>query len=349
MYSPDSEALTQASASSIARKWVAKTVKKPIKPYAWSQMRWIMDELADRCIAESLRLGEDETRLCDRLDSAHDIIYWAWQTFAPDYATAWLSKKDLEICLKEQERAEKAIHTLWDRHDPKRAFNEGTRSEHYTGTIKGDLPFIIASYLSRPYLRHPMLDWIFLDMTISQEVSAYGEHLKKTWLPGKRDLVIGIHDRYLKAHGNLAEMTKIDWNEVSESFAMWFFWALVVPIGGIWASFHWEYTALGVWLRGIYAASIAGFLSVKILEFAIRFMRRLIGKVDPRTHAFGLWDQMYEVWRLLEGPVVNPTLVREAMVKSRDQGAVWNNVSWSLVDRVIAIDPAVWVVQPDRS
>jgi hypothetical protein len=88
---------------------------------------------------------------------------------------------------------------------------------------------------------------------------------------------------------------------------------------------------------------------VKILEFAIRFMRRLIGKVDPRTHAFGVWDQMYDVWRLLEGPVVNPTLVREAMIKSRDQGAVWNNVSWSLVDRVIAIDPAVWVVQPDRS
>ncbi len=58
---------------------------------------------------------------------------------------------------------------------------------------------------------------------------------------------------------------------------------------------------------------------------------------------------MYDVWKQLEGPVVNPTLVREAMIKSRDKGAVWDTVSWSLIDRVIAIDPAVWVVQPDRS
>ncbi len=54
---------------------------------------------------------------------------------------------------------------------------------------------------------------------------------------------------------------------------------------------------------------------------------------------------MYDVWRLLEGPVVNPTLVREAMVQSANQGAVWGNVAWSLIDRVIAIDLAVWVVQ----
>ena len=33
--------------------------------------------------------------------------------------------------------------------------------------------------------------------------------------------------------------------------------------------------------------------------------------------------------------------------KSRDDGAVWDNVAWSLIDRVIAIDPAVWVVQRD--
>ena len=349
MYPSDPEPLSQASASRIARKWVAKKVKRPIEPYAWSQMRWIMDELADHCIAESLRLGEDESRLCERLDNAHYIIYGAWCAFAPYYATDWLSKKDLEICLKEKERAEKAIHTLWDRHDPGRAFKEGTRSEHYTGAIKGDLPSIIARYLSRPYLRHPVLDWIFLDMTISHEVSEYGEALKKYWLPGKRDPMLGIHDRYEKAQGNLAEMTKIDWGEVYESFAVWFFFALFVPIAGILALFQREYTALGVWLAGIYALIVTAFFGVKILGFAVRFTRRLIGKIDPRTRAFGLWDQMYYVWRLLEGPVVNPTLVREAMIKSRDQGAAWDNVSWSLVDRVIAIDPAVWVVQPDRS
>jgi hypothetical protein len=54
---------------------------------------------------------------------------------------------------------------------------------------------------------------------------------------------------------------------------------------------------------------------------------------------------MYEVWERLDGPVINPSRVRDAMVKSAEQGAVWNTISWSLIDRVIAIDPAVWVVR----
>ena len=54
---------------------------------------------------------------------------------------------------------------------------------------------------------------------------------------------------------------------------------------------------------------------------------------------------MYEVWRRMRGPAVNPTLVRDAMVETAKQGAVWDNVSWALVDRFIGIDPAAWVVQ----
>jgi hypothetical protein len=61
------------------------------------------------------------------------------------------------------------------------------------------------------------------------------------------------------------------------------------------------------------------------------------------------WNQMYRVWLLLEGPTVNPTLVREIMVKTRDQGAVWDMPVWSIIDRVIQHDPAVWTVQGGSS
>jgi hypothetical protein len=57
---------------------------------------------------------------------------------------------------------------------------------------------------------------------------------------------------------------------------------------------------------------------------------------------------MYEVWKLLEGPIVNPTLVREVMAKTRDEGAVWDTPAWSIVDRVIQRDPAVWFVQEQQ-
>jgi hypothetical protein len=57
---------------------------------------------------------------------------------------------------------------------------------------------------------------------------------------------------------------------------------------------------------------------------------------------------MYMVWKLLEGPVINPTLVREMMVKARDQGAVWDAPTWSVIDRVSQYDRAVWITQPTR-
>jgi hypothetical protein len=62
-----------------------------------------------------------------------------------------------------------------------------------------------------------------------------------------------------------------------------------------------------------------------------------------------LWIGMCGVWRRLEGPVVNPTLVCEAMARVAKEGVVWDNFSWSLIDRVIALDPVVWVVEPSGS
>jgi hypothetical protein len=81
---------------------------------------------------------------------------------------------------------------------------------------------------------------------------------------------------------------------------------------------------------------------VKILRLLVTIGYIVTGKTHPRAKPFVLWDQMYEVWRLLEGPVINPTLVREMMVKTRDQGAVWDVPVWSIIDRAIQHDPAVW-------
>ncbi len=55
-------------------------------------------------------------------------------------------------------------------------------------------------------------------------------------------------------------------------------------------------------------------------------------------------DSMYEVWRGLEGPVINPTILRGKMEKSTEKGAVWASPAWALLDRIILHDPAVWIV-----
>ena len=336
MYSYHPEPLTQPSARSIVHDWLTHNTEKPRQAYSWSQKNWLMGQLAEQCIAESLRLGEDKDRLCGRLNKAHDIIS------STRYSAMWESdslfrtqKKD-EKSPKELEQIESAKHIIWERHNPETAYYEGMRSKHYIRYDKSSLLSTIADYLDRPYLRHPMLDWVFVDMLVSRELILFGEEIKMRDVPGKHDTV-GNHARYFKAEGNLAEMNKFNWIELLQRWCIWFCAAFAFPIAAIWESFYWHYTALGLLLAGIYAFAAVVFVK-----------SRVDGEAGPYARNISVWYQMCEVWRLLEGPVVHPTIVREAMIKTREKGAVWDNACWSLIDRVIAINPAVWVVQPDR-
>ena len=91
----------------------------------------------------------------------------------------------------------------------------------------------------------------------------------------------------------------------------------------------------------------AALLGLKVLRGAARLAG--LGRfVDPTVKAKKLWEEMYRVWKLLEGPVVNPTVFKEALVNSKEAGAVWDMTTYSIIDKVIADDPAVWVVDPSR-
>ena len=86
---------------------------------------------------------------------------------------------------------------------------------------------------------------------------------------------------------------------------------------------------------------------LKILRVVLRIFG--LGQlVDPSQKAMKVWGEMYKVWKELEGPIVNPTLVKEAMLKSKHHGAAWDSAAYSIIDKVIATDPAVWVVDPSR-
>jgi len=54
-----------------------------------------------------------------------------------------------------------------------------------------------------------------------------------------------------------------------------------------------------------------------------------------------------DAWNSLDGTALNPTRVKAAMQKAADLGTVWDNGAWALIDRVTAVDPAVWVVRLD--
>ena len=213
-----------------------------------------MEELASCCIAESLRLNEDEHHLLQRLSAADNIIQTAWRSAAPDYVRYGRIPADEEPDARE--RISQARRTLWARHHPARALMESR--ERLSAIDKSRFHSAIVDYLDRPYLRHPTLDWIFLDMTISSVIAAVGKLLKE------------------------------------------------------------------------------GVIS------------RTADETDPRLEMLHLWFGMSGVWRRLEGPIVNPTLVREAMARVAKVGVVWDSFSWSLIDRAIAVDPVAWVIEPSQ-
>jgi hypothetical protein len=145
--------------------------------------------------------------------------------------------------------------------------------------------------MTLPWLRHPSVDWIFLDMMVTREISAFGEEIKKQFFPGRKDSM-GHHVKYWAARGVTVKM---------------------VPTG----------------LAKLFGSS-----------------REFSDPKSPISITSNTWQTMFEVWRVLTGPVVNPTVVREEMVKSKAAGAVWDVPSWALIDRVIGADRAVWLVGP---
>jgi hypothetical protein len=331
-----SDTLTRDSAVKYARAWLDD--QQPSWYRRGGQVRWLMEQLGALCAAESLRNNEDEDHLSDRLSKAHEILMSVWYAAAPEIATYRQPEKP---DANQQKIIDKAKATIWKRRDPKRSFAEGFQSDNHTAFDQDDFHGTVADYLKEQWLRHPVLDWIMLDMMVSRELSAFGEELKQKWLPGPRGKFGLVHARYFDTKGDLQKMTMPDWKRIGAKFLL----LIALPVGAIYSAFYFGYQSVGVTISGLYAALIAVWLAVKVLRFIVRIGYAVTGKTHPLAKPFVIWEQMYEVWKLLKGPTVNPTLVREMMVRARDQGAVRDVPAWSIIDRVIQHDPAVWIVQ----
>jgi len=279
----DADTLSEGEAQSLAREWIDNCIPKSKGPFGSSQIRSLMDDLARNCIAESLRNRENKDGLYERLYEAWDIIYSTWRAAAPEYATKQRRNKDDQPDEEEARKIEEAQHLVWKRRDPYLFFSSG-RSEYLTEFNVESLHHTIAEYLGRPWLRHPFLDWILIDMLISRELCANGEAIKESLAPRKRERLLDDHHRYFMSKRNPTKRH-----------------ILGIPVP------------------------------------------------DSSLKPFLLWDETYEVWSRLGGPVVNPSRVREAMVQSTEHGALWDTPTWSLIDRVVSIDPAAWVIWPSRS
>lgn len=80
-------------------------------------------------------------------------------------------------------------------------------------------------------------------------------------------------------------------------------------------------------------------------KFLIRnFLYKKLGGDKGAITAIELWGKMARVYDLLEGPTINPAMLRKELNSSRDAGAVWPPLVYSIVDRAVSRDPSVWII-----
>jgi hypothetical protein len=58
---------------------------------------------------------------------------------------------------------------------------------------------------------------------------------------------------------------------------------------------------------------------------------------------------MHNAYRMLGGPVVDPTRVQRALDAAAEKGAVWDGAVYAVLNRVIARDPTAWVTDDSYS
>jgi hypothetical protein len=247
-----------------------------------------MTDLSAQCVAETLRTSEGKIELETRLSRAYDVLY-ELQSFGFPNAIEkyrWVGEEKIPEELRKPLKT--AMASVWRRRDPDRSFKEGFECEHYFYGTPSELHENLSAYLALPWLRHPSVDWLFLDMMVTQEIAAFGEEVKKQCFPGRKD-AMGVHVKYWTARGATSKMVA----------------------------------------TGLFGPS-----------------REFSDPKSPISRALNIWQSMFEVWRCLAGPVINPTMVRDEMTKSKSLGAVWDVPSWALIERVIEFDRAVWLVGP---
>jgi hypothetical protein len=323
--------------------------------YNRSQRRWLMAQLAAGCVEETLRQSESEAELRVRVDAAFEIIERIWWASASKEAKQeWHNRHNKSESVsaekstnwsEEKFKINQSIHMVWKRRDPRVAFEYGLDCDQYfkCEIYYSGFELAVASYLAKPWLRHPVLDWIIADMIVSNDLCLLGEKIKQKYLPNRVD-GIDIEDAYVACRGDLRKIRKVNRSGFVKYIFFQILLFILIPIA----------IALSVPMRGyehfvalssaVYGVAVGILLLIKIVRRYLSTVFGAMGRSDPRRPQFRTLDSMYVVWVYLSGPVINPVRVKEAMAISTDKGAVWNMVLWSVIDRVIQIDPAVWVV-----
>jgi hypothetical protein len=334
----DDDVVTVQSGKGVAYEWAKHN---SLADNAWqSQRRSYSKLLTDRCVAEAVRVRETEYDFWDRLNRVGEILESIKNACAQPLVLRHLKVEDVP----EPQRPAylKANEIIWQRHDVSRVHDLGYEESGYPGVDRKALAHAAGKYLERPWLRLAALDWLIVDALITDEIVQYGDALKRSHLPGPTDPMGRFHFDE-KTKGNVKAILREGRKYRKHPVRTWFGYQVVFPVVTIGTSIYFQYwkTALAFVVLTVFDWC---WMAVRWIARAIRRARATPEQLrTPEQNDYARLLAMRQVHRLLEGPVLNPKLVREEMVKTTDGGAVWDSAAWAVVDRVISVDPNVWV------
>jgi hypothetical protein len=293
----------------------------PAADYRNSPVRDLATDLLMRAVVESLRNGDTASELEDRLIWCVRFVENLQLTGRTQGINDAFWTSETERSEKQRQLVERKRHVVWPRYDPRRAYEGDPDNDHYFAPVKRDVAHVVADYISKPWARHPAVDWVLLDMLNTGEMCAFGSYVKDSQFPGGKIIQFALR-------------LVVGW---------------LLPLGFMWWAFSAGHETTGWIALVLFAASTALWLAMLLFRFGLRVYWFATGKPDKTRGSKAIAQAMFETWDIMGSPVVNPAHVRDAMIRARDLGAVWDAPAWAIIDSVMQRDSAVWVTTVQRT
>lgn len=269
----------------------------------------ILPSVAARTVALSLSSGDSVDELLLRLQAAELVV------------------TEIEDCLAPGASEEAA----WVRHDPERALNEGFNSPSYVCIDQEGLINAASIYLQQEWLASPVIDWMIVDALITTTMIEYGEASKRNILSQHDETSdVIFNPAYRDAGGNLSKLLE---NAPAAKRRVMLFVLFGVAPPAIFAPFAFtNFYALAHIGSILYPLCIVPYM---LYRFQVSRRRRLEVLKDFEE-ALQKWRLMYDVWKLLEGPVLDSQRIAEELVRAARAGVEFDPVVYRIVERAVA-------------
>jgi hypothetical protein len=203
---------------------------------------------------------------------------------------------------------------IWVRHDPRLSLCDGYNQYNYNRIDEDEVSGFIETYLETPYLRNNYLEWVLLDMSITCSILELSnerrtrKEIKKGREVSKRESIVG----------DLVALLVV------------FLIGLVVNTRypEDWSIFVVLSVALIVWMV--------------LFRVVLRVFEIKDSKSEMEENK--LWEKMYDVWKLLQGPIVYPKMISDTMIEAKNLGARFDHVAFVLIAKILKRETTMLIV-----